>query len=279
VNLRPYSWVDAVLVGLLAKTTTVGNVSFGLADAFAFSGLLAHWFFFQLALEHKHGYGYRPKVKLAHTLFFLFLAAAAGFMANPATLAFSLVSAVLIALYLLKNRNPALGLLSCVFRGGIQTAFFFYVCLAYSSRLSQAQAIAGVAILLLYTARAVIGDLRDLRHNAQAKKHTIPVEFGQSTAKWLSIALITLGAAVLAVFSGNWEVPIPLGLFAIAVLFYPNFYVLHQLMILTTSFSALNAIASLAGQSLFLLNLAYAGVYLNLTFYPMLGRKSNPAGN
>jgi len=279
VNLRPYSWVDVVLVGLLAKTTAVGGVSFGLVDASAFSGLLALWFFFQLALEHKHDYQYRPKAKLAHALFFLFFAAVAGFMVNPATLFFSLGSAVLIALYLLKNSNPTLALLSCVFRGGIQAAFFFYVCLAYSPGFSPAEAIAGVAILLLYTARAVIGDLRDLRHNAQAKKRTIPVEFGQSATKWLSIALIAGGAIALARFSGNLEVPIPLALFVLAVLFYPDYYVLHQLMVLTTSFSALNAIASLAGQSLFLFNLAYAGVCLNLVFYPMLSRKSNPTSN
>ena len=79
LNLRPYSWVDVILLGFLAKFYSLKSLEFGLEDIFIIVSLLSLWFFFNLILEVKHNYSYRKKAPLAVAILFLVVALLIGF--------------------------------------------------------------------------------------------------------------------------------------------------------------------------------------------------------
>lgn len=275
LNLRPYSWIDLVLLGLLAKFSIMQKLQFDSQDLLLAGGLLSLWFFFNLALEFKHGYDYRAKSSLLLTVFFLLVGGAIGYFINLTTLVFVLSSTILVLVYLQKASNKALGLLSSIVRGGIEASYFLYA-VAFYATLSPTSWIIGLVILLSYFSRAIVGDIRDYPQNKKSNKQTLPLVFGLSNARLLTALFLAGSIVILALTFGNWLIFLPLILFASAILLYSNGYVLHQLAIATTSFTSINLIALFTGQNLLFTNLIYLGIFLNFIYYPLLERKSNP---
>jgi 4-hydroxybenzoate polyprenyltransferase len=169
-----------------------------------------------------------------------------------------------------------LGNFSILIRGLIQTSYFFFVIFLLYPSINVNQILIGVLIILIYTTRALVADIRDVRHNKEAGKQTIPVVFGNKISKTF-IAIILLSSVLIQiVFFNSYLVALPLVLFAIAVIFFSNGYILHQLMILTASFFHINFIAFFTNQNLIFFNIIYLGIFLNFIFYPLLQRRSNP---
>jgi len=276
INLRPYSWADIVLLGFLAKFSTEESLSFAVSDLMAIAGLLCLWFFFNIILEAKHDYEYRARMKNSHAIPFLLAAIILG-IANQLSIAFAITSVIFCVFYLNKKPYPIFGLLSPLTRGAIQASYFFYALSFFTSGVFSAKyIILGVVIFLVYAARAIVGDIRDSKHDLIARKITIPVKFGIKTAIAVSIFLIGIAAIILAINFHSALVALSLILFAAALLFYENGYVLHQLSVFKTSLLHVSLISLFTGQNMLFISLICAGVYLNMVFYPMLERKSNP---
>ena len=276
LDLRPYSWVDLVLLGYLAKFSVARELIFSPDDSFFVVCLLFLWFFFNLALEKKHSYNYRGKIKIIFPVIFLIFVTIISIYKNAMSLIPLVISCMLVLFYLQKNKNKLLGILSSVIRGLIETTYFVFVLVLLGSSINETRALLCICIFLIYTVRAIIGDIRDKKHNKEAKKQTIPVLFGAENSKYIVIAMLLIVSLIIIFYFNSVLVAIPLILFGILLLYYSNGYVLHQLMILTTSFFCANCITILTNQNLFFLNLIYLGIFLNQVFYPLLERKSNP---
>lgn len=277
LNARPYSFADILLLGLLAKASTTRALSLAPEDLYPAAGLLALWCFYNLILEFKHRYAYRGKTSVLPSLLFLAVGLAAGLLRSPLSVVFVAASTLLVLVYLQKNRNSLLGNFNNVVRGLIQASYFLYALTFYAEGVTRQAAVTAVLVFLMTAARGLVGDIRDVRHNREARKKTFPVTFGVASARVVAVALLLAAAAVEATYFGAATVALPALLFASAVAVHRNGYALHQLSIVTTSFFSACLIAHLTGQSLSFVNLIYVAVFLNLATYPLLERKSNPA--
>lgn len=276
LNLRPYSWVDLILLGYVAKCSVTRSLEFAADDLAFVGGLLGLWTFYNLALEARHHYPYRGRVSAAAPLIFLALAATIGLAVTPLTLVPVALSTGLVWAYLHKNENVGLGAASSLARGLIQACYLWYARMFFSTSLDAAAAALGLAVLLLYTARALVGDLRDVAHNREAGKRTFPVTFGVPVCTVVTVGLVLAAAGVLTGVFGSVQLTVPLLLTALPLALYKNGYVLHQLMIFATTYTHINVILFLTGGHLRFSNLVYAGVLLNMVCYPLLARRSNP---
>lgn len=277
LNLRPYSWVDLVLLGLVAKFAFINSPAFEPRDLYLATAMLLLWFFYNIFLELVKGYQERGTMSTLPAIASLLAATAIGYLGNSSTLVWALVSTVLVVAYLFKKRVRFFGLTNNLVRGLIQSSYFLFAASFYNTTLSQEIWLLALVILLLMFARSLVGDIRDIKHDYETKKSTLPATLGRSNAIILSVLAISAAALLSTLTLGfNWVLSLPLCLFGLAVIFSRNGYVLHQLSILTTSAFAANLIFAFSGQDLVLINLVYVGIFLNQIFYPLLSRKSNP---
>ncbi|MDD5290555.1 MAG: hypothetical protein PHZ04_00370 [Patescibacteria group bacterium] len=276
LNLRPYSWIDLILLGFLAKFSITKTLEFSFSDFYFIIGLFFLWFFFNFSLEAKHNYSYRGKSPLYLPIIIILISIIFSFLYNSPSLIPLFISVLFILFYLQKNKGQLSGNLSIFARGIIQSSFFLYAVLLLSDIVNNEQTIITFLIFVLYIVRSLIADIRDVNHNREANKRTFPVNYGINACKILVIFLL-LTATLIQIFTfESYLISLPLILFAITLIFYSNGYVLHQLLILTTSFFSLNLISYFTNQSLVFMNIIFLGILLNFIFYPLLKRKSNP---
>lgn len=274
-NLRPYSWVDLFLLGFVAKFSVTGSLRFEAQDVLITIGLFFLWSFLNLGLEIRHGYSYRSRPSILLPVLCIIFAVLIGLYLNPYTIIFAISSVIFIAAYLLKNVGRTMGILSLPFRGLIQTSFFFYSLLFFTKTVTNLHLALGLAVLLMYSARALIGDMRDSKHNKEDGKKTFVVNYGIEASVVLAVLLFLSCVAIIIVYS-NMLVVWPLLSFSIALCFYRNGYILHQSAIVVTSFTSVNLITYFTANELLFTNLVFTGLLLNMLFYPLLKRRSNP---
>jgi 4-hydroxybenzoate polyprenyltransferase len=273
-NLRPYSWIDLFLLGFVAKFSVTRSLSFVYSDIIMVISLFFLWCFFSLVLEYKHNYDYRAKSSILLLIISIIIPLVIIFY-NPSTGIFFLFLTFFVTLYLFKNKNKSLGNFSIIFRGLAQSSYFFYALMLYTNSINYLQLIIAISIFLLYSSRSLIGDLRDVKHNKGTNKKTFVVNYGVKLSIVLvEIILVLCIICLMQIF--NILVFFPLILFGTTILFFRNGYVLHQLIIIVTSFISINLIITLTSNTLIFSNLIFVGLFLNMIFYPLLQRKSNP---
>lgn len=277
LNVRPYSWVDLVLLGYLAKFFVSGKMAFDFSDSYFIAGLLSLWFFFNILLEKKHGYEYRGNVSHVPAIGFLILASAIGAATNILSIVFVVLSVVFCIIYLQKKDVPVLSKLSFITRGFIQAFYFLYALAFFTSDVFSVGALAiSAMVFCIYAARAIVGDLRDIRHDSGRGKMTLPVSFGAKPAAAIAALLLLTAAALQIFFFHSFVVSLPILLFMVLLFFYENGYVLHQLSIHKTSFFHISLISLFTSHDVLFPVLIFLGVFLNSVFYHLLERKSNP---
>lgn len=277
MNLRPYSWIDLLLLGFVAKIIVTREFSIEIIDVSMLVGILSLWFFYNLLLEFYKAREYRAKPSLTLTFAFLILGITLGAVYNPLTLLFSIGSTLFVLLYLLKNTFTSLGVLSSFIRAIIQSQYYLYALMFYCRNISLENYAFAIAVFFFMTARSLIGDVRDIAPDKKRNKNTFPVIFGLPATIALIEASLVFVLGVLIILFNNILVAFPIILIFLSVLFYRNGYVLHQLMIVVTSFVSVNIIALSLNLSLILINILFLGIFLNLLLYPLLPRKSNPS--
>lgn len=275
LNLRPYSWIDLIFLGFLAKFSLFSQFVFSIKDAWLVISLLSLWFFFNLVLEKKHDYNYRAKPRLIFMILSLLIPIGISLFVCPWSLIPLGTLTIFVFLYLLKRKNKTMGSLSGFFRGLIQSCYFVYAGLFYTNNLTPSFIVISIIIFLITFARSLIGDLRDEKSNMEYNKKTFVVNYGKVISVIVIETFLTI-ALVLSYSYFNILTTITLILLAIALLFYKNYYFLHQLTIITTMFFSVNLISFFVDFNLLFMNLIYLGVFLNLIFYPLLNRASNP---
>jgi 4-hydroxybenzoate polyprenyltransferase len=274
-NLRPYSWIDLFLIGLVGKFSLMDKLVFQRKDLFMAIGLLSLWCFFNLALELKHNYSYRAKPNIVSLVICIVFASVSGVYFNTLSIIFIISSILLVSIYLLKNKNKILGNLSSIVRGAIQNSYFFYALMFYTQTISNIHIIIGIIIFLVYSARALIGDIRDMKHNKEVGKKTFIVNYGTNLGIIL-IEILILSSILILIRYFDFLATIPLLILCIILPFFRNGYILHQLMIIITSFLSINLISYFTNNNLIFMNVIFIGLFLNMIFYPLLKRKSNP---
>ncbi len=274
-NLRPYSWVDLVFVGYLAKTIALGGLNFALSDLWFIIALLAMWFFYNSLLEKKHDYDFRAGHKIFITLISATIPVIIATL-KPLSLIFVVLAFGLNYLYLQKQSLPQLRLVSIIIRGFIHSNYFLFTIFFFSAQKSENLIFYTIMLFSIMCIRSLIGDLRDIKHNADKGKKTLAVILGQEKSFMLiSITLIMLFSLNLIMFN-NLQILLPFLIFFLAMLIYQNWYVQHQLSVIWTMFVTLNYIGIISGVNLIIINLIFTGLTLNMVFYPFLKRESNP---
>ncbi|PLX26590.1 hypothetical protein C0581_04120 [Candidatus Parcubacteria bacterium] len=277
LNTRPYSWADLLSAGLLAKYSDTTNFALTKTDIYISIGLLSLWIFYNLILEHKHAYTYRGKTSILLTYFFLILPIALSiYLKSYWSLVFIFISSVLVYIYLQKNKNKLLGILSCTVRGLIQVNYFLYILFLLQISLKKEHVILSLIIFCLYVSRAVVGDIRDIKHNAKKNKKTIPVLYGKSFSRYTVSFMMLFSSFLIITTFNTLTITLPLIMFALTLLTYKNGYILHQLLINTTMFFSFMFVGLSTNQNILYILLIYIGIYLNTIFYPLLKRESNP---
>ena len=276
INSRPYSWLDLILLGFVAKFIVLPVLEFSLKDIIMVATLLCLWGFFNLALEARHNYSYRGKIKWQLPIIPLVVAIVISIFVNVYSIYFILFSTLFVLAYLLKNKNLYFGIFSSIFRGLIQAMYFLYAISLFGNVFSSTILFLAFTIFSLYFIRAIVGDIRDFKHNKKANKSTLPVIFGiKNTRVGVFIALLGISISVLYFFNSIFLI-VPIVLFSFSILFYKCGYTLHQLMINVTTFFSINIIFYITSQDLVLVSLLFVAIYTNMLFYPLLKRKSNP---
>lgn len=131
LNLRPYSWVDLILMAFLAKFSVTKFLAFSFGDTILVVEVLFWWFFFNSILEMKKNHSYRAQVPKILPILFLIPTITLAFWKNVVSLIPLFISIVGILLYLKKNEKKILGNyeLCCE---GIDPIFLLYLSFCFS---------------------------------------------------------------------------------------------------------------------------------------------------
>ena len=275
INSRPYSWGDLVVLGFLAKFMAVKKLEFETRDLLMVLCLLSHWLFFNFILENRHDYPDRQRVSKTFSYAWLALAGTMALAANGWAQALILISTIFVYVYLYKNKNVILGITSSLTRGVIQAIYFLIAGQFYVQEGGDWKIISAIVFVAL-VARSISGDIRDTKIDAEKNKQTISVRFGDKTAKAIAIIFLLILIIAEARHFGSLWIGLPALVFALTLFVYNNGYVLYQVSAVFTTFTSLNLIAVYTGGNLTLLNIIFIGLWLNLIFYPLLDRGSNP---
>jgi len=124
--------------------------------------------------------------------------------------------------------------------------------------------------------RGLVGDLRDILPDSKINKNTIPVILGSTFTRIFTAFLLSQALVILFVIYHNLFFIFYFFPMILAILFYKNGYILHQLTIVFTSFLFSSIMFLFINDYIFLLVMLFLSVFFNFIFYPLLPRKSNP---
>lgn len=274
-NLRPYSWIDLIFVGYLAKAIKFKTIMLELTDIYFIISLLAMWFFYNSLLEKKHNYDYRAKHSHLDTIVYGLIAVIIS-ATKPTSLIFLFIAFVLNFIYLQKQSIQFLRTSSTLVRGLIHSAYFLFAISFNNIQISPQIVIYSIILCLIMTIRSLVGDLRDIKHNSKAGKKTLAVTLGEEHCETLILIGLILLFIINSLLFNGLALSMPIIIFFASVLTISNWYVLHQLAVIWTMFIVINYIALTGNLNIYLFNLIFLGLTLNLVFYPTLQRKSNP---
>lgn len=272
IMTRPYSILDLFLLFYLSKVLATASILIRTEDLVLFLPVLFMWFFLTLSLEAKHNHSYRPEIKYAVPMFFLFAASYAGILRNIQSAFFIAGMVVSTALYCNKHNN-ILGHISFLFRGMYQANIFLFSMSLFTTEITEFYYALSVAIGFITASRNLLGDIRD----APFDEFTFNVRFGKAAGYLASSLFLILGAAIISDLFGTVSVIMPIFILAALPLIYDNGYMLHQIAILVTSFTSILLMTFIADAKWMIpISVLFASIISIFIFYSLVPRKSNP---
>ncbi len=277
ILLRPYSLPGLFLLYYVAKVMATGSLGLGVRDAFAFVPIFLAWTFMTMLLEAEHKHSNREKIPYSYPFVALIativlVVALAGFAPLIPLIFFMLFT----YMYTKKNSIPIFGNISFVTRGFMEISLFFLsLSLFYHAYPQAITVLFGFAILLITSARNLIGDIRDTKFD----EVTFSVRFGNRIAYIVSMILYGIGGYVLfGITQAALGVVFPIILMIALLFIADNGNMLHRLAVMLSSIIIAAYILFITGNSylLLLLNVMFLGVLCNLVFYNLVPRRSNP---
>ncbi len=277
ILLRPYSLPGLFLLYYLAKVIVTHSLAINAKTILEFIPIFFAWTYFVLLLEAQHKHSNREKIPYSYPIISLAITAISAIIFGGIAPIIPLAAFVLLTYaYTKKTRIPLLGSLSFIVRGLAETSLFFLSLSILSTNYLQIPTIIfGLVILLITSARNLIGDIRDTKFDEM----TFSVRFGNPMGYLVSIFLYIIGGYLLFNLS-YWSLVaiFPLILMTVCLLMVDNGYILHRLAVILSSIIMATYILLISGNSIliFLLNIVFLAVLSNLLFYNLVPRRSNP---
>jgi hypothetical protein len=283
---RPYSLAEYPMMALMSKALeSASALSFGVADCLKLLALLASWAGLCWTLEAHHKHMNRPKIssKVANEAFSIGVGIAAAF--NSATLIFNGIHYISSLLYAKKETKEKkegtiaelsrdfLNTYSFLVRGLAQASIFLTSQLMYSAQLSPKHFLIALAIGTMTAARNLIGDLRDMKYDAE----TFCVKYGVKHSKFVTGALKAVAAVAISFAVGTPLAALPIIVGSIAQSIDKNYQNMHRLAVFESLAVLGNILFASIGSvpGMIAMNLAYLSVMLNLKTYEAVPRPSN----
>lgn len=268
VMTRPYSWVGAVLVAIMANVMATRAFLINWDMAYDVLTAFAIWCTSTLAVEYFHrktdGRGLtNPVIPLLSIALLLAMFA----YKNAAALIFLPILIAADVMYSMKIRNLLISRFSFMLRGILEVCTFLVVAFFHNSYDVFGFLTVLLVIFMLTNSRNLIGDIRDVKFDS----YTFPKRYGTGISYAVSVAFIIVSFLLLP----DILIMLPALLFIAAIPLSRNAYTLHRLFVLATTFFYMNYILYLLGQSLVFSNILFIAVLLNFS-YPSVPRKSNP---
>lgn len=272
--LRPYSLVDLFLIFFLSQFVALNTITYGIKDFLVSLSFFAFWVFLTFSSEAKHKHPYREQIKIWFPYLFLIVPIIVSMIYRPS----AVVSVVLIMIsalsYINKNVPGILALLSFISRGVYQSFLFLFGIFFYTGGINLKSILVAAIIFLIYTARNLIGDIRDIKFD----EHTFAVKRGARASYWVAILSYVLGAGIVFYLFRNAILLYPFLLQILAILFFKKAYTLHRYSIIFTSFLIVELFFTNNHLVLLFLNLLFTAVLSNFIFYNLVPRPSNKSG-
>lgn len=271
LSTRPYSWINAVLIGLATHFFVLGNLS--VSFELALTGYLAllSWITGQTIpdyLRKKHEYGENAVLHLRLLPSALLLVSVAYLGGLPAVAAFFALTASIL-LYAAKVKSRFFGHFSFLTRGFAEVSLVILVFTSYGGFPSTAAEWSFIAAVYLVTgSRNIVGDLRDVGvdGNTLASSNFRLAQF---------ISVVFAGTSLFLVPDLLVMLPVLLAMVLTAVYGRENAYTIHRIYVICTMFFLFQYLVdALAPELLILTNLVFLGTVLNFT-YPYVPRKLN----
>ncbi len=279
ILLRPYSLPGLFLLYYLAKVIITNSLNLNLLNILMFVPVFFAWTFLTLFLEAQHKHSNREKIPYSYPITALLITILFAIFFNGLTPLLPLVFFLIFTyLYTKKNSTRFSGNTSFIMRGFMETSLFFFALSLFSNSYLNIQIIfLGIAILLITSARNLLGDIRDTKFD----ETTFSVSFGDGLSYIVSTVLYIFGGFVLF-FISNYSIGIifPLILMVILLLFIDNGYMFHRLSVLLSTVLISMYILFLTGNNslIILLNVIFLSILFNLVFYDLVPRHANPKG-
>lgn len=260
LTMRPYSWINVVLIGVVAHVIATGSIA--LSPQLVVSGGLSLllWFagsgiteFFRKRYEYNES--------AARYLIIVPIVVVVQFLVEITQLTIAALLVVLgsCVLYGAKT-NSRVGRVSFLFRGLSEVGLFLLIVSIYGITSLSPQIVEFAAIIYLITcARNLVGDLRDV----SVDTYTLPV-----VSQRLSLlASVVLGLGALAVLPELWTMfPVVAAVCLTAVFGITKAYHVHRLYVLCTLFFIANYLLALLDGPLLVSNIVFVGVLLDHTY-------------
>lgn len=264
---RPYSWVGAVLLGLLAYVAATESLAPSAAMLLDIFTALLLWTTGLLFIE----YFQRKNDKRisSATLPIISLALLVSLIAIRNYVALLLVPVMFIAsiIYALKTRSALFGRASFLLRGLWDVIAFVILLMSHGACCPGGHYPVILAIYLLSCSRNLVGDIRDVAFD----RHTFPRVFGTRAGYAVSAALALISVLVIRDIYVMFPVIVTIALIA----FVRDARLLHRTFVLTTAFFLSNTILMLLGRDAIFTNILFVAAVLSST-YSMVPRRSNP---
>ena len=277
ILIRPYSLPGIFLLYYLTKVIVTNNLGLDTRFLFEFVPVLFGWIFLTLLLEAEHKHSNRERIPYSYSAIALIVAVVLSVFFNGLTPIIPLIFFIAFTfLYIKKNSVPILGNTSFISRGFAEAMLFFFSLSILSTTYLQASNIMlALAIVLITSARNLIGDIRDTKFDDV----TFTARFGNRLGYTVSIFLYAVGGCVLFIISnGTLGVVFPIILMIILLAIIDNGHMFHRLSVLLSAITIVAYILFIIGDSnlLLLLNIIFLSIICNLVFYNLVPRKSNP---
>lgn len=260
LTTRPYSYVDIILVSIVAYILAAGSFSLDLKLFYTIIISILWWMFVLLIVERRKNGHINKFSALIPFVPLVILVAIKSLMGVVLVLA----SVPFLYLYGLKSKNKFFGYISPLTRA-IQTLLLFLIILVVNGGPNQTVLENNLdiilAIIIFVAARNLLGDIRD----SDIDKFTLPKTIGvKASYAMVQILIIT----AIAIIQNIW-ISFPFIVMLVLIPLMHNGGLSHRIYLIASMFFLMNYIIAYLEEPitlLFLTNLSYIGILLNFTY-------------
>lgn len=269
---RPYSWIGAISIALLANVISTGNLTLNSALLEDVLITLVSWISAILLLEYLHRDTDKRIRSLSPFIFILIILILILAYKNPYTLILLFLAIPVGILYASKTRSWFISGFSFMFRG-IWEVYIFLTILFFHHYYNINSVFYIILIIYCLTiSRNLVGDMRDVKYD----KFTFPNRYGLKASYLISGVLILIPIFLIK----NLVVSLPLIFYLFLLALIRDSYISHRIFTLTTAFFLINYVAYFLNAYLCLafINTLFIATLLNFT-YNLTPRRANEDRN